>query len=129
MHELEEIKRSIAENRSASDEDEAKLKVYFDEFRTAIKSGKPSTSESAPRPARRSEEQTEVEVGEETLDSIFDEEKTPPPPPKPRPGRLVVKVSADGLRKAAGEPDPSGRPAPVTTGGLDAIARRTKWVR
>ena len=112
LHELEEIKRNISMSRSIDDDDAAKLEKYFDEFRAAIKRGKAAKSaspvSSSPAPADRAE----VAPDDETLDSIFDEAEPPQPPTEARPGRLVVKVSADGLRKAASGAET--RPAPVT---------------
>jgi len=123
LHELEEMRRSIASKKAANSDDEARLRQYFDEFRAAIKGARapagapPSTRSKSPRkPAAKRPE-------EETLDSIFGEDEPPVPapaaPPEPtlRPGRLVVKVSSSGLHKAAArstssaEADPQSRSA------------------
>ena len=116
LHELEEMRRSISSNKPATKDDEARLKGYFDEFRSAIKGAKapvesPPTGRSKPPPKA-----DEIPSGEETLDSIFDEDEPPVPTPEPapastpRPGRLVVKVSSSGLHKAAEKSDPTPEP-------------------
>ncbi len=102
LHELEEMRRTISASRPAGKDDDARLKRYFDEFRSAIKGAKAATESAPLTPTRRSAEPSATERKEETLDSIFDEDE-PPPPPAPRPGRLVVKVSSKGLHKAATE--------------------------
>jgi hypothetical protein len=101
LHELEEMRRSISSGKPADKGDEARLKEYFEEFRSAIKGAKappPDTPKSASEPAGSSSD-------EETLDSIFGEDEPPrpaeAPSPTPHPGRLVVKVSSSGLHKAA----------------------------
>lgn len=116
LHELEEMRRRITGGRKASDEDAARLERYFDEFRTAIKRGK-----SAPADTERSSsdrpERPSVPPEEETLDSIFGDDSPTPTTATSRPGRLVVKVSADNLRSAAGDsgsqPDPTPEPTPT----------------
>ncbi len=125
LHELEEMRRSISSSRSASDEDTKRLKEYFDEFRTALKRGKPPTRKPAPKSPAPPPATSEVAPEDETLDSIFDEEAEvpapapPPASPSPRPGRLVVKVSAGGLRNAGSKSDPPKKknapPAPLET--------------
>ena len=114
LHELEEIKKNISSSRSASDEDAAKLQQYFDEFRAAIKRGKPVSPSPQDRRTSPPEEKAETAPEDETIDSIFDEEQPPPPPApaKNRPGRLVVKVSAGGLRKFASDAESSPSPEP-----------------
>lgn len=110
LHELEEMRRSISSRKPTDKEDEARLKGYFDEFCAAIKSAKaPAAAPSTEKP-KRTPEPEKSESAEETLDSIFDEDEPPAPEPtpaaKPRPGRLVVKVSSSGLHKAAEESTP-----------------------
>ncbi len=121
LHELEEMRRSMSSSKPADKGDEARLKGYFEEFRSAIKGAKaaakappPDTPKSSPKPA-------ESKSHEETLDSIFGEDEPPSPArapaPTPRPGRLVVKVSSSGLHKAAEKSesppkaDPPSKPA------------------
>lgn len=121
LHELEEMKRSISPSKPADKDDEARLKGYFDEFRSAIKGARapadapPTTNPKlSPKPAENPSE-------EETLDSIFDADEPPAPvrtpAQPPRPGRLVVKVSSSGLHKAAEKPksapkaDPPSEPS------------------
>jgi hypothetical protein len=103
LHELEEMRRSISSSKPASKDDEARLKGYFDEFRSAIKGAKASPGASPAGKAQPSADPAKTKSEEETLDSIFDEDKPPEPvrTPTPRPGRLVVKVSSSGLHKAA----------------------------
>ena len=119
LHELEEMRRSISSNKAGDKDDEARLKGYFDEFRSAIKSAKAPVERQPPEKPKSSPEPTETRSEEETLDSIFDEDEPPAPTPEPtpRPGRLVVKVSSSGLHKAAEkstsppEADPPAKPA------------------
>jgi len=106
LHELEEIKRNISSGRSAGEEDAAKLERYFDEFRAAIKRGRAARPAPPVSPLSAPADRAEVASDEETLDSIFDEEERHQPPAKNRSGRLVVKVSADGLRRAASDAEP-----------------------
>ena len=113
LNELEEIKQNLSSNRTTSNEDAAKLRRYFDEFRAAIKKAKPAATASSPPSAFPPEEETKPSPEDETIDSIFDEEEAQREPEEDRPGRLVVKVSADGLRKAASDSEPA--PAPVST--------------
>jgi len=110
LHELEEIKRNISSSRSVGEEDSAKLEQYFDEFRAAIKRGKAAKPASPVSPSSAPADRPEGVSDDETLDSIFDEAEQPPQSTKTRPGRLVVKVSADGLRKAASDPETSTEP-------------------
>ncbi len=119
LHELEEMRRSIASNKATNKDDEARLKRYFDEFRSAIKGAKaPAEAPSSIQP-KSSRKPVGKRPEEETLDSIFDEDEPPAPAPEPapRPGRLVVKVSSSGLHKAAEnstpppKADPPSRPA------------------
>jgi hypothetical protein len=113
LHELEEMRRNNSSGRQAGTDDANKLQQYFDEFRSAIKRGKsgpPAPKTRFPKPAVHKEPKAE----EETLDSIFEPEEAPAPTPKPRPGRLVVKVSSNGLRNAAeGVDAESESPPPV----------------
>jgi hypothetical protein len=113
LHELEEMRRSFSSGKPASGEDAAKLEGYFEEFRKAIKGGKTpprkrsqSSSVSPPVPTPTTEPE------DETLDSIFDDDLTPPSDGSDQPGRLVVKVSADDLRKAAEDSEPEPEPEP-----------------
>jgi len=119
LHELEEMRRSISSNRSASDEDAAKLKSYFDEFRAALKRGKPPARKSSGRPSGPPRPRAESTPEEETLESIFEQDEPAPPASKPRPGRLVVKVSANGIRNAAAgaetRPETETPPSPRET--------------
>lgn len=120
LHELEEMRRSIASNRPASEEDAAKLESYFEDFRAALKGGKPPAREPSGRRSAPTPSKTEFSPEEETLESIFEEEEEPEPPaPKPRPGRLVVKVSAGGMRQAAAPaespPEIDSSPDPLQT--------------
>jgi hypothetical protein len=111
LHELEEMRRTISAKKPVGKIDEARLKSYFDEFRSAIKGAK-SPAVSAPlKPSESAPKPTRPESEEETLDSIFDED-APPPPPVPKPGRLVVKVSSSGLHKAAAEAKPRPKTDP-----------------
>lgn len=105
LHELEEMRRTISSSRSATEADTAKLKEYFDEFRMALKRGKPPARESSSRSSTPPSPGPVIAPEDETLDSIFDEEEQAAPAPSPRPGRLVVKVSADGRLKAAAPPE------------------------
>lgn len=95
LHELEDMRRAMAAGGAASEEDAEKLDRYFDEFRAAIKRGIKHAHGNG------SEVPTTPDAENETLDSIFEPEEAPSPERKPRPGRLVVKVSAGGLRDAA----------------------------
>jgi len=113
LHELEEMRRSISSKRLASDEDAARLKTYFDEFRTALKRGTSTARESAGRRSASHGSASGTAPEEETLESIFEDEAPAPAAAKPRPGRLVVKVSADGIRK-----DPPRSKKPEKTGTL-----------
>jgi len=119
LHELEEMRRSISSNRSASDEDAARLKSYFDEFRAALKRGKPAARKSSDRPSAPPRPRAESAPEEETLESIFEQDELAPPAPKPRPGRLVVKVSANGIRNATSgaetRPEAETPPSPRET--------------
>lgn len=101
LHQLEEMRLSISSGTSASGKTAANLQIYFDEFRTAIKRGKQPAKTTEVNPAPKPAPSIEPESEEETLESIFEAEVEPPPSPKPKPGRLVVKVSSNGLRNAA----------------------------
>ena len=103
LHELEEMRRSISSGKPANKDDEARLKGYFDEFRSAIKGAKAPAEAPPTASPNLSPETVASKSEEETLDSIFDEHEpsAPSPAPTPRPGRLVVKVSSSGLHKAA----------------------------
>ena len=117
LHELEEMRRSISSSKPANKDDEARLKGYFDEFRSAIKGAKAPADASPQKKSKSSSKPAESKSEEETLDSIFDQDEPPEPAPTPRPGRLVVKVSTSGLHKAAenstSQPkaDPPSKPA------------------
>lgn len=126
LHELEEMRRSISSSSPAGDDDAAKLETYFDEFRAAIKRGRPSAPEPPPQmPVTPPEPvETESDGGEETLESIFGEKKSPSPAPTPRPGRLVVKVSSSGLRNAverAESPPKSSLPSKTPPSVADEV--------
>ncbi len=127
LHELEEIKRNMSSSRSASNEDAANLQKFFDEFRAAIKRGKRTAGSHSARQTSPPENEVESTPEEETIDSIFDEEKAPAPSAKNRPGRLVVKVSADGLRKAASDaesrpsPEPEEEPSPAIANDMGSM--------
>ena len=114
LHELEEMRRAATSSSPISDQDQANLARYFDEFRNAVKRGsrphddpKPSVTRRAPKPP------SPPTAEEETLESIFGDEE-PPADPRPSPrGRLVVKVSSGGLRDGApATEDQTGRPRP-----------------
>ena len=107
LHELEEMRRSIASKRPAGPEDAERLRRYYDDFRHAIKGGRRGEGEQCARrepatPSADGGRPTAAETEDETLDSIFEPEEPPPPPPK-RSGRLVVKISADDMRGADDE--------------------------
>jgi hypothetical protein len=125
LHELEEMRLSVSAGKGASDDESERLQSYFDEFRTAIKRGKqaPKAPTPEPEPAPPSPSPPPPPAEEETLDSIFEaeaeaeaevDERPAPAPRSTRPGRLVVKVSADGLRDA-GSGGESPSPAAETT--------------
>ena len=115
LHELEEMRRNNSSGGRTGTADAEKLRQYFDEFRSAIKRGKPPTKATEkkkdPEPVAPVEPKTE----EETLDSIFEPEEAPAPAQKPRPGRLVVKVSSNGLRNAAEGKNAGTEPSPSET--------------
>ena len=117
LHELEEMRRSISSSKPANKDDEARLKGYFDEFRSAIKGAKAPADAAPQKKSKSSSKPAESKSEEETLDSIFDQDEPSEPAPTPRPGRLVVKVSTSGLHKAAEnstsqpEVDPPSKPA------------------
>lgn len=124
LHELEELRRKVAGGEPASDEEVGRLQRYFDEFRSAIKRRRSSPTAEQDPPRRSSQaapSRPPSAAEEETLDALFgDEEETPPPRPKKRPGRLVVKVSSGGAKKAADRPaknesrQPKAEPRPVS---------------
>lgn len=135
LHELEEMKRSMSSGKPATKDDAAKLEAYFDDFRAAIKGGR-HASTTKPKPEHRVPSAPPVDAESETLDSIFDEDEPSPPPKTGRPGRLVVKVSSDGLRNAAeasasrtnpdpeldSEPEPEPRPRPSVADEVGSVA-------
>ncbi len=98
LHELEEMRRALAANASVSAETEANLQSYFEEFRSAIKRGKPQHEEPTSPTREMPKPQPPPDGDDETLDSIFGDDDAPAAKPASRPGRLVVKVSADSLR-------------------------------
>lgn len=129
LHELEEMRRSMASNRPASAEDTARLQRYFDDFRTAIKRASHPAASTRGRTELPASRPPATAAQEETLDSIFEPEDEPLRVRKPRPGRVVVKVSTDGLRggaereaappKATTEPTVRDRESLVETIGLE----------
>ena len=111
--ELDEMRRAIAPGKTTSEEDAERLSRYYEEFRQAIKGGRRAGSkdEGGPRSqgeADSSSRSRQLLAEEETLESIFGPEETPPP--IKRSGRLVVKISANDLRNAG-----SSAPASVDT--------------
>ncbi|MEE4273965.1 MAG: hypothetical protein V2I67_19975 [Thermoanaerobaculales bacterium] len=134
LHELEDMRRNVVKSGSESVEETERLSRYFDEFRTAIKRGR-KTAQPSPesKPPSAPPEVQPVKPptpdhGDETLESIFDSAEEPSPPPsKPRPGRLVVKVSSGGLRdagKKTEEPVEAELPqadVPSPAGGVGAM--------
>jgi len=114
LHELEEMRRNLTSNGQVEKGDANKLSRYFDEFRNAIKRGKKQAPTPDETPKAAPATLPEPDHEEETLDSIFKPEDAPSPPPKNRPGRLVVKVSSGGLRKAAENEKPEPEPEPET---------------
>jgi hypothetical protein len=101
LHQLEEIRRGISTGSPASDEDAARLQGYFEEFRSAIKGGKrpESDAEISAAAGQGAAGGTLTPAEEETLESIFEPEETPPPArAKPR-GRLKIKISQGNLHK------------------------------
>jgi hypothetical protein len=107
LHELEEMRRGISSSSPASDEETRRLQTYFDEFRAAIKRGRPADNATPPQPPAPPVQPTEVTAEDETLESIFEPEEAAPPVSKPRPGRLVVKVSSKGVRDAVEDTNPA----------------------
>jgi hypothetical protein len=110
LNELEAIRKSISTNKRASADEVARLERYFEEFRSAIKRAKQPGDEAARRARPAATTAPGGSRAEETLDSIFDEEA--PPPAKSRPGRLVVKISADGKRSAKKSQSRPAKPSP-----------------
>ena len=123
LSELEDMRRKVVKDEAASGEQTDKLSRYFDEFRSAIKRGRKPADPPAesgpvsPPPEVQPVKPPTPDHGDETLESIFETDEEPPPPPsKPRPGRLVVKVSSGGLRDAGkkADEDVETEPPPAT---------------
>lgn len=112
LHELEEMRRNNSSGSRAGTYEAEKLQQYFDEFRLAIKRGKTPTKATEKRKDPKPVAPVEIKTEEETLDSIFEPEEATAPVQKPRPGRLVVKVSSSGLRNAAEGADAGTEPPP-----------------
>lgn len=119
LHELEEMRRSVKGNEPISDGDTERLAGYFEDFRSAIKRGKPKTDDSPRSPRKVPGPEPPPNAEDETLESIFDDEEPPPPEPLSRPGRLVVKVSPGSVR--TGPDDDGAETGPTSTSVTDEV--------
>ena len=104
LHELEEMRRAVTTKRPSSDQDNERLKRYYEEFRHAIKGGRKAAADERRAATRSTEPSPAQPVGEdETLESIFAPDDSPKP--AKRPGRLVVKISTNDLKTVAADPE------------------------